>query len=89
MNILISAALLLLALPLKMHDIRQLRALSDPKRFRNYLKFLRSSVLFGATLHFGLQAVPADLPVWSALIIYPVLLVAYDSEYRGLVKTAG
>lgn len=86
MNILIAMALLLLALRVKLHDIKQFRASSGHKHFRSYLHFLRSSVLFGAALHFGLQTLPANLPAWSTLIIYLVLVVAYDSEYRGLVK---
>ena len=88
MKILAASIFLALATTIKLNDIKHLMNGHKKKEIKSYFHFLRSSVLFIIAIHFGLQALVPELPSWSSLVIFPVLLVAYDSEYRGIMISA-
>lgn len=88
MKMLAAAIFLALAIAIKFNDVKSLMGEPKKKEITCYLRYLRSSLLFIIALHLGLQALIPELPVWSSLIVFLVLLVAYDSEYRGIMSSA-
>lgn len=87
MNTLAAFIILLISAAIKANDLKKLFYEPRKRGIKCYLYFLRSSLLFLSVLHLGLQAFIPELPFWSSMIMFPIIVVAYDAEYRGMMKS--